>query len=281
MSIWQAIVLGFIQGLTEFLPVSSSGHLVLAQHFLGFSEPLLSFDIFLHFGTLLAVGVFFFKRLLSLRLPYMIAIIIGTIPAAVVGILFENQIEVLFALPVFVGFEMLVNAVINYLTHRRLQKDLSQAGSAQPASAEPESSERASAKPASGKSLSTVHQTPSIKQSLIVGSLQALSISPGISRSGTTVFGGLWSNLNRTSAFEYSFLLSIPAILGANILHLLDLMESKETIDVLPTVVGAVVAFIVGLLSLELLRYMINKAKFLIFAWYCLILGVLTIFFLR
>lgn len=259
MSIWQAIFLGLVQGLTEFLPVSSSGHLVLAQHFLGFQEPQLLFDVAVHFATLFAVAIFFWPILMRLRFKEWLVIGIGTIPAVLVGIFLRDAIEALFAAEMVVAGCLLVTSAINFWSDRQLNslaKDDSR-----------------------GQKLDTKQPVEAISQlswtkALIIGCFQAAAITPGISRSGTTLAGGLSQKLDRQTAFTFSFLLSIPAVAGATLLQILDVIElGYLSLDWYILAVGGVAAFISGYASLWLFKKIVSTARLEIFGWYCLVIG--------
>jgi len=183
-----AAFLGIIQGLTEFLPVSSSGHLVIAQKLIpSFTQPGILFDVILHFGTLFSVLFFFRKKLLSyLNIKYLTILALGTLPAVVVRLLFKSQIETLFHSVRVVGFALLLTGTMNLLTDKIKSKD----------------------------------QRLTTKNSFLVGLAQAVAIIPGISRSGSTIFAGVAKGIDKKKAAEFSFILSIPAILGANILEI-------------------------------------------------------------
>lgn len=249
---YQAVVLGIVQGLTEFLPVSSSGHLVLFRQWFGLVEPALVFEILLHFATLLAVVVFFARDIVRLSKRGWLMILIGSIPAGLIGVLFDDLIESFFSSIILVGLTLLMTGLFNWFSNRILEKADQQQESAQ-----------------SGLDLT-------VKQSLIIGSFQALALVPGISRSGSTVFAGLKQGLDRFQAFRFSFILSIPAILGAVGLQLWRLPPTTMTkLFSGPYLLGALSAFISGLLSLYLLKLVIKRANLSYFAYYCWVLGAL------
>ena len=212
MQLQQAIILGAIQGLTEFLPVSSSGHLVLMQNLFGINEPEILFDIFLHLGTLVAICIVFIKEILSIlltiwRLPGLLRsskswlqlfkenediriaalIITGSIPTAILGLMLERWSDQLFGSVGLVGFMLLVTGCLLALTRRVQTED-------------------------------RFIKQVTVKDSLIIGLVQGFAVIPGISRSGATISVALFLGINREVAGRFSFLLSIPAILGALIL---------------------------------------------------------------
>ena len=238
-----AAILGMVQGLTEFLPVSSSGHLVLFQKLLpGFSQPGILFDVILHFGTLIAVIIYFRKKLFSLIIDNFWFLVIATIPAVVVGLLFDSFVEKLFASTLYVGFEFLANAVMSYMIS--VVKDR-------------------------GVGLN-------IKNSAIIGIAQAIAISPGISRSGSTIFAGSILGIDKQKVAEFSFILSLPAVLGANVLQLYK-YGGSEIVNISNYLIGVISSFVFGLIAIRLVMEFIKKGRFKFFAVYSLILGVLVI----
>lgn len=242
-----ALLLGFVQGLTEFLPVSSSGHLVIIQSIIpGFSQPGVLFDTLLHFGTLFAVIIYFRKKLLSyINIKFITLLVVGSIPAVLVGFLFKDQIDVLFGSVKVVGYSLLVTGVFNLLTDKFKTK---------------------------GDSITN-------RNALVTGLAQAVAIIPGISRSGSTIFALVAQGINKKRAAEFSFLLSIPAILGANILEIYK-NGFLGIGNLLSYTLGFISSFVFGLLSIIFIFKIISKGKFEYFAYYCFFLGALTILFL-
>ena len=266
----QAVILGIIQGLTEFLPVSSSGHLVIFQHLFGLKEPELFFDICVHLGTLVAVIIFFrkeieaiiisisrfvklyFKKKVSFvyifedvdtKLAFLI--VVGTIPTAILGLLFHKVADLLFSSVVIVGFMLLLTGALLFST--RWVKNV-------------------------GESITHF----SIKDALIIGLVQGIAIMPGISRSGSTIAIGLFLGLNRETAARYSFLLSIPAILGAAMLSLMD-VSTYSAFPLTVSFIGAFTSCIVGYSALRLLVYIVKQGRLHIFAPYCWLAGVIAL----
>ena len=266
----QAVILGIIQGLTEFLPVSSSGHLVIFQQLFGLKEPELFFDICVHLGTLVAVIIFFrkeiqaiiisisrfvelyFKKKVSFvyifedvdtKLAFLI--VVGSIPTAILGFLFHKVADLLFSSVVIVGFMLLLTGFL-LLSTRWIKKD--------------------------GESITHF----SIKDALIIGLMQGIAIMPGISRSGSTIAIGLLLGLNRETAARYSFLLSIPAILGAGMLSLID-VSNNPAFPLTVSFIGAFTSCIVGYSALRLLVYIVKQGRLHIFAPYCWLAGVIAL----
>lgn len=247
MTIIQAIILGLIQGIAEFLPISSSGHLVLLQNCFGLTEPQITFDVLVHFATLLAVIIFFWKKIIKLNLKTLLIIGVANIPTVLVGIFLKDYIENIFIAPSLVSLMLLVTAGLNFFSDKVLNK---------------------------GDQKN--QEALNFKNSFWVGIAQALAVIPGISRSGSTVFAGLQNKLDRKTAFEFSFLLGIPAVAGATLLEIKDLIEMPNlNLDLSILAAGFIMAFFSGLLTLSWFKKIINSARLEIFAWYCLIIGII------
>lgn len=241
MTIIQSIILGIVQGLTEFLPVSSSGHLVIFENILGLT-PNGVMEVFLHAGTMLAIIVYYSQRILKLKLDYIKFILIASIPAGALGLLLSDFIETIFSSVLLVGFALLVTGVMNILTDKASQ----------------------------GK------QKLSTKNTLIVGAFQALAIIPGISRSGATIFAGTRNGISRKDTAQFSFLLAVPAIFGANLLILKDNPNIfGEQFGLY--LAGAISAFATGLFALWILEKLLIAGKFKYFGYYCFAVAIITI----
>ena len=264
VTLLNSILLGIVQGLTEFLPVSSSGHLVLFSHFLGVEEAGITFEVLLHFGTILAVLVAFrrdigqllatffglFRGGKSLRERYreqadlrlLVYIIVATLPVVVIGVIFKDAIEAAFDHPRFVAWALLFTGIMLGLTR------LSSGGK---------------------KELNFVN-------TLIMGLAQALAILPGISRSGSTISFGLFSKVRGEQAARFSFLLSIPAVLGATILKVGEMAAAPLGSDRLVIMlIGAIVSFFTGWLAIEAMLRILRRGKLYWFAPYCLLVGII------
>jgi undecaprenyl-diphosphatase len=273
MTTASAVLLGIVQGLTEFLPVSSSGHLVLFQQLLGFRDPPVFFDICVHVGTLAAVFVFFREdisamlrsvaRLLRLALsrrlsksllaedPHLrmaLMIVIGSIPTAILGLLFKQIVEELFASPILVGLALLVTGALLWTTRRvKSVEDGARGGRF------------------------------TVPNALLIGLVQGIAIIPGISRSGSTISAGLLLGLERETAARFSFLLSVPAILGATLLGVRDAALRPGGADLLAVLAGAAAAAGMGYLALRALVPMVRRGRIHLFAPYCWLAGLLTL----
>lgn len=266
-----AVLLGVIQGLTEFLPVSSSGHLVIGSHFLPLATPSMLFDVILHVGTLLPVvwlyrkdlasifvslGRVFGKAALSERwrddrgLRLAVCVVIGSVPTGVIGMLLKDVFEKLFSSPRVVGVTFLITGCILMLT-------LIKRGSVDKDSGE----------------VADSHHTLTALRAILVGLAQGMAITPGISRSGTTITVGVLLGIERTMAARFSFLLSIPAILGAVALHLRKATVG-DTSTILVYLAGAAAAGIMGYLALRWLVRLVRRGEMHWFSFYLWPLGI-------
>jgi undecaprenyl-diphosphatase len=255
----QSIFLAVVQGLTEFLPVSSSGHLVFFQSLFGLKEPPIFFDVMLHLGTLLSVAVYFRKDILGIikgvvstlrrkeenreGAKLFLWIILASIPTGLMGVFFKDWFESLFAKPKLVGGMLILTGLILWLT-RWTKKE--------------------------GKPIGRMGWLDAI----FIGIAQGVAIIPGISRSGATISTGLFSGLDRELSGKFSFLLSIPAILGAT---LLEFKEFDTASGLGNPLIGAAVAFGVGILALTILIKMIKMGKMFKFSYYCCGMGIMMI----
>lgn len=262
----EAVILGGVQGLTEFLPVSSSGHLVLFQHFFGLTEPELLFDICVHVGTLVAVLAVFHRDVLVLlktlvRTPgliraaggiqalfethpefrLMVMIVLGCVPTAVLGLIFAKMAEQLFGTVWLVGLALLITGTFLWFTRHRK---------------------------AAGRPVGEMR----LKEAFLIGLVQGLAIIPGISRSGATISAALYLGVDRELAGRFSFLLAIPAILGALVLGL-DGEAFRTQLPLEKILVGSLVAAAVGYAALVVLLRMVRKGQIHRFAMYCWLVG--------
>lgn len=271
MKIWEAVLYGIIQGLTEFLPVSSSGHLAMIQNMTGFGGEMdaVAFNVLLHIGTLIAVAIVYFKDILGLVKSFfslckkifggkfkfsecelheklVIYIIIGTLPL-IPMILVEDYLELVSGYMIVIGALLLFNGLVLIISDR-LAKHCGMIDDMKP------------------------------KNAFLIGLCQMFALLPGISRSGSTITGGLLNGLDRSEAVRFSFLLSIPAILGSAVVKLPDLFT--ENLDA-PTlgvyILGAAVSAVVGVCAIKLLGYISKKSNFSIFSYYCFAVGLAAI----
>lgn len=268
MDIIQGIIIGIVQGLTEFLPVSSSAHLVFIQKLLGVQSSL-AFDTFLHLGTLIAVMWFFrydiYKMLKSWWLslgdilqgrfregfyedPYKRLawyVILATIPVGIVGVLFEDSVDALFSGALYVpAFFLFVTGTILYLSQRMTSGEIN-------------------------------YNTITKKEALFMGLGQACAILPGLSRSGTTIAAGLTIGLDKEFAAKFSFILSIPAILGAFLLQIKDIGSAMDA-NFLPVFLGFIASIIAGYMAIKWMLDLIQNKSLDIFAFYCWLMGLIV-----
>jgi len=266
MNILQALLLGLLQGLTEFLPVSSSGHLVLGEALLGIPADDITFEVLLHLDTLLAVVAFFYREIRGMiaapfmlafrrradadtneNLRYLLLIILGTVRAAICGLLFRDRVEAAFGSTRFVGAALVFTSIVLFLT----------------------------------SIAKTMRARPRFVDALVIGVAQAAAILPGVSRSGSTISAGMFMGVTKSAAFNFSFLLSLPAVAGAAILHLKPALHGISS-GLLPQyLVGMGMAFISGYISLIILRRIVVAGKFAYFGVYTLLVGLLALIFLH
>jgi len=256
MSTIQAAILGLVQGLGEFLPISSSAHLVLIPWLFKWNDPGLTFDIALHIGTLIAVAIYFWKDWLKLITKGMTDVrstegklfwylVAATIPGAVVGFLLEKKAETIFREPILISTMLILLGVLLYWADRKSVKHIEM-------------------------------NRITFKTSLFIGLSQALAIIPGVSRSGITMTMGLLMGLTREGAARFSFLLAAPIIFGAALVKL-PFLISNPSIITINFIIGILVSFVIGILSIGFLLRYVQTRNFLPFAWYRFILGSLVI----
>lgn len=259
MDILQSFLLGLLQGLTEFLPISSSGHLALGEYFLGIEGKTgLTFEIVVHFGTLCSILIYYRKLLWSLiksGAKYVVApkqkasdpqvklisyILLSMIPAMIVGFTLKDKVEGIFASPLLVSVMLIVTGGILFMTKFAHQNE--------------------------GR--------VTLGKSILIGLAQAFAMIPGISRSGSTISTALYLGVKREDAANFSFLMVIPVIGGAMLLEVLDLIElGVENVEVLSLVVGFITAFVSGYFALKYLIIILKKKGFHYFAYYCWAIG--------
>ena len=273
ISTGESAILGVVQGLTEFLPVSSSGHLVIFQHFLGLHGAQLLFDVVLHFGTLLAVVLVYWRDLWKIfsqffvalggclregnlkgawrRYPFFrlgIYLVAGTVPAAVAGLLLQDPLEKAFGSVRAASTMLIVTGCVLFFTRM---------------------------KAAGGKKLEDL----TLWHALVIGVFQALALCPGLSRSGMTIACALYIGLDRDLAARFSFLLMVPAVLGATILQLHGVLGNEASPQPLPFVLGGLVALGSGYLALKFLLGVVHRGRLYNFAYYCWALGTIVLIY--
>ena len=262
MTILQSAILGILQGLTELLPISSSAHLFLVPWFFDWKIPE-SFDVALHFGTLLAIGIFFFKDWIelikggyktlvrkekSVKGKLFWYIVIATIPGGIIGFILDKYAESILTQPLIIGIALIVMGIILYLIDRIAKKE-------------------------------TEYENLSFKQTFIIGISQALAFIPGVSRSGITMTTGRALGIKREAVAKYSFMLSAPIVLAATVFKLKDFIEYfliADLMGLIAFVLGVLLSFIVGIFVIKFLLAYLKKGSFKIFAIYRVIIGLLV-----
>jgi len=251
LTTWEALILGLVQGLTEFLPVSSSGHLVLSQHLLGIDAPGVGFEVFAHLGTLGAILLHYRRDVLALAGSVLrgrrdgnsrlfLLLVLASVPLALVGIFFAEDVEAVFDSPRAAGVFLMVTGAA--LLGTRL--------------------------------LPRREGEPGPRSALVVGAAEALAALPGISRSGATIAAGLAAGVGRERAARFSFLLAIPALVGASAL---EVARGVPLHSLGPWLTGAAVAFASGYLALRWLLRVVRRGRLDRFGWYCLAVGLVAV----
>ena len=253
MTIWQAILLGIIQGLAEFLPISSKGHLAVTQFLLGKNIDL-SFDVLLHFATLVAIVMVLWDDIWSLRAArrrLILPLVLGSIPAAIVGLLFKEHFEAAKHSMLAAGMGFIATGVV-LAVGERLGRNKQQK-----------------------KHLSGI----GFADAIVVGCAQAVALLPGVSRSGMTISGALTRGVNREDCVRFSFLLALPAMAGACLLERKEILTALHGPDVLPTVIATMASFVSSVLAIKLLLSIVRTVPVSVFSYYLLPLGMLLVAF--
>lgn len=248
----EVTILSVLQGIAEFLPISSSGHLVLGKHFLGMGEMGMRLDVFLHVGTLFSILVFYFsiirRIVINLEWKYLLKIVVSAIPVGIVGVLFNDQLDAAFSSTRMVGVALLFTGFLLTITRflPKGDKDIS------------------------------------FGRALLMGLAQMVAIFPGVSRSGMTIAAARSMRVEGEKCAEFSFLMSAPPIAGAALLELVSAMKVGESVNEVSwglTLYGGLVAAVVGYFSLKLLVSSLKGRWFWLFGPYCLIMGTLALIF--
>lgn len=263
MTITEALILGVVQGVTEFLPISSSGHLVIAKSFLGsVRDPGILFEVLVHLGTLLAVLVFFRKDIGNLLLSLtdagslsegerkegrkmVLAVVAGTLPTVVIALLFKDIFEELFSSVKIVACMLFITGLLLFFSDRVKERR---------------------------------REKVTLKDALIIGIVQGGAIIPGISRSGSTIATGLFMGINGEKAAKFSFLLSIPAILGAVVLHAKDISGLSNG-HMMPYMAGIASSALSGFFSIKVLMKVVAGRRLKLFAFYCWAVGIAALIY--
>jgi len=270
LTLIQAIILGIIQGVAEFLPISSSGHLVVLQNFFGIKEGNLFFTEMLHFGTLISIFIVYFNDIINIIVEFFkmigdgiknkkfrikngyqklgLLIIVGSIPTAIIGILFEDFFENFYSSSLLpIGIAFMITGLLIWIANKR---------------------------PYENKNVKNM----SFLDSFIIGTFQGIAIIPGISRSGSTIVAGLFRGLDRSLATEFSFLLALPATFGAGLLGIRDVVKTgSELAFTAPLLIGMALSTIIGVFAIKFLISILKKDKLYYFSYYLWTIGLITI----
>jgi len=253
MNLIQAIILAIIEGITEFIPVSSTGHMVIASAFMGIGKNdfVKLFEVSIQLGAILSVVVLYYKRFFR-SLDFYFKLVVGVIPAVIVGVLFKKKIDVLLESPLIVAVMLLVGGVILLFVDNWFNK------------------------PAVDKEKEINYAT-----ALKIGLFQCLSIIPGVSRSAATIVGGMSQKLSRTAAAEFSFFLAVPTMFGATVKELWDYHKDHAQMfdgdQIKFLLIGNIIAFIVAMLAIRTFITYLEKKGFKLFGWYRIVVGIVLI----
>ncbi len=253
MNIFQVIILAIIEGLTEFLPVSSTGHMVIASAFMGIGkeEFVKLFEVVIQLGAILSVVVLYYKRFFR-SFDFYIKLVVAVIPAVIVGVLFKKKIDMFLESPLVVACSLLVGGIILLFVDNWFNKP-------------------------------TVTEEKDINYltALKIGAFQCLAVVPGVSRSAATIVGGMSQKLTRTAAAEFSFFLAVPTMFGATLKELYDFHKHHEQMftgdEVKFLIIGNVIAFVVAMLAIKTFITFLEKKGFKMFGYYRIVAGIVLI----
>lgn len=246
MNFFKSAILGAVQGFTEFLPVSSSGHLAVVGSLFGKISSGLTFEVLLHVATLLAVLYVYRDRIKQLNLRFLALLVVASIPAGLVGVFLGDFVEQAFSSTLLVGFAFLFTGMVLFLVGKLPQGEKKEVG---------------------------------YKEAILIGLAQAVAVLPGISRSGMTIATGLALGLKREEAAAFSFMMSVPVVAGAGLLELKDLLKFNGalTISMPSLLIGFIAAVITGILAIRLVQILLKTDNFNYFSYYLFFVGTLTI----
>ncbi len=245
-----AIIIAIVEGITEFLPISSTGHMIIAQHLLGVpsSDFLHLYIVNIQFGAILSVVVLYYKHFFR-SIEFYIKLLIAFLPAAVLGFLLGKYIDLLLNSIWVVSIALLLGGVIFLFVDKWFQKN-------------------------------NAHEEPSYSNAFIIGLFQCISLIPGVSRSAATIIGGLTQKLNRKSAAEFSFFLAVPTMFAASVYKLYNTYHLIKTEHIKFLLVGNITSFVVAMLAIKFFIYYLTKHGFKLFGWYRIAIGIILIILL-
>jgi len=247
MTWFEAIVLAIVEGITEFLPISSTGHMIIAQHLLNIptSDFLKLYIVNIQFGAILAVVVLYFKRFF-MSLEFYFKLFVAVLPAFILGFLFGKYIDSILDNVLIVAIALFIGGLIFIFVDKWFKNN-------------------------------TYQQEPSYVSALIIGFFQCIALIPGVSRSAATIIGGLTQKMDRKSAAEFSFFMAVPTMFAASVYKIITTQGAFELQNVKLLLIGNIVSFIVALLSIKFFIYYLTKKGFKLFGWYRIVLGLLLI----
>lgn len=255
MTTLHAFILGLVEGFTEFLPISSTGHMVLVSYFLHIADSatLMTFEIVVQLGAILAVVVLYYKKLF--QMDTIKKLIVAFIPTGIVGIVIYPQIKYLLGSPVLIAIMLIIGGIIILIVERKYEKDTEDGEIIE---------------------ISTI----SYKNAIILGMFQTLAIIPGVSRSGAMIIGGLLRRISRKLLVEFTFLLAVPTMTIATLFTIYKKYDELTIDSIAPILIGSIVAFIVAIGVIKFVLQYVRKHSFIIFGWYRIIFGIILLFVL-
>ncbi len=258
MSFFDVFILSFIEGLTEFLPVSSTGHLILTSHFLGITGDFVTqFNVIIQFGAILAVLALYWRKFLPIDLNFYKKIFVGFLPSAVIGLLVKNHIDQLLASVTIVAWALLIGGIVLIYLDRKTHTPME-------------------------LSIAKIHiHDLSLKTCLFIGLFQCLAFIPGVSRSAATILGGILLGMDKRHATEFSFFLAVPTLAGATFLKTLKIYPTIQHEQLLSLTLGLLLSFAFAILAIRGFVALVSKGVFQWFGWYRIAMGAVILLFMK
>jgi undecaprenyl-diphosphatase len=249
MEIWHAIVLAIVEGITEFLPISSTGHMILTSALLGIEgSPFVKlFEVFIQFGAILSVVVLYFKRFLKQNLDFYFKLLLAFIPTAILGKLLDDYIDQFMGLPIIVGITLFAGGIILLLVDKWFVNN------------------------------TRGYESLAYLECIFIGIIQSIAMIPGVSRSAATIIGGQTRGLNRKAAAEFSFFLAVPTMAAASAYKLYKQIDIVNTDSLGILAIGSIVAFVVALIAIKFFIAILTKFGFKVFGYYRIVIGSIII----
>lgn len=257
MSFFDVFILSFIEGLTEFLPVSSTGHLIIVSHYLGLTGDFVTqFNVIIQFGAILAVLALYWRKFLPIDLNFYKKVVVGFLPSAIIGLLVKNHIDQLLTSVAIVAWALLIGGIVLIVLDRKTHQ-------------------------AAATSTAKIHiQDLDLKTCLLIGLFQCLAFIPGVSRSAATILGGILLGMDKRHATEFSFFLAVPTLAGATLLKTLKLYPTIQHDQIMSLTLGLLLSFGFAILAIRGFVALVSKGVFQWFGWYRIALGAVILFFL-